>query len=73
MGLVGERCSPLNGNHLEIVKYYSKEDDNYVRVTGNMASLIKRISESKHELDDTARRDECTIPNVLSSSILFRK
>ena len=80
LDLPGKKCTPLNGNHLEIVKYFAKEDDNYVRVVGNRASLIQRIGESnsgsllsKHELDDMARRDECIIPNVLSSSILFRK
>ena len=41
MGWPSEKCTPLNGNHLEIVKYFSKEDDNYDRVAGNILKLKK--------------------------------
>ena len=39
IGLNEERISPLNGNHLEIVKFYSKEDVNFIRVAGNISKL----------------------------------
>ena len=43
LGFPGERTSALNGNHLEIAKYSSKEDDNFVRVSGNIARLVQKI------------------------------
>ena len=43
IGLNEERISPLNGNHLEIVKFYSKEDDNFIRVAGNLSRLSNSI------------------------------
>jgi hypothetical protein len=43
IGFSGERSSALNGNHLEIVKYSSKEDNNYIRVAGNISVLQNKI------------------------------
>jgi hypothetical protein len=43
LGLPGERTSALNGNHLEITKYSSKADDNFIRVSGNIARLVQKI------------------------------
>jgi len=31
----------LNGNHLEIVKFSSRKDNNYERVAGNISRLNK--------------------------------
>jgi len=35
--------TPLNGNHIEIVKYSSKKDDNVISVAGNIAILAKSV------------------------------
>jgi len=43
LGFPGERASALNGNHLEIAKYSSKADDNFVRVSENIARLVGKI------------------------------
>ena len=43
LGFPGERASALNGNHLEIAKYSSKVDDNFVRVSENIARLVQKI------------------------------
>jgi hypothetical protein len=43
LGFPSERYSALNGNHLEIVKFSSKEDDNYERVAGNISRLVKIV------------------------------
>jgi hypothetical protein len=43
IGFSGERSSALNGNHLEIVKYPSKEHNNYSRVAGNISILRNKI------------------------------
>ena len=43
LGFPRERSSPLNGNHLEISKFYSKEDDNYVRVARNISKLNESV------------------------------
>ena len=59
MDLVGERCSPLNGNHLEIAKYSSKEDDNYVRVAGNILKLKKRALQEQHLEQMTKKEQKC--------------
>ena len=42
-----ERTSPLNGNHVEIVKYSSIEDNNYSRVAGNIARLVAEINANR--------------------------
>jgi hypothetical protein len=44
LNLSGEVTLPLNGNHLEIVKFYSKEDSNYAVVAGNISKLNKTIA-----------------------------
>jgi hypothetical protein len=49
IGIAGEKASALNGNHSEIVKFLSKEDDNYIRVTGNISMLMKKIISPKLE------------------------
>ena len=41
--------SPLNGNHLEIVKFSSKEDNNYERVAGNISRLNKIVDSTSEE------------------------
>jgi hypothetical protein len=43
MGLPDERCVPLNGNHLEIAKYLSREDNNFKTVAGRITVLIQSI------------------------------
>ena len=43
IGFPGEKASALNGNHLEIVKYSSKEDDNYIRLRGNILRIKNKI------------------------------
>jgi len=44
LGFPGERASALNGNHLEIAKYSSRADNNFVRVSANIARIIHNIS-----------------------------
>jgi hypothetical protein len=36
-----ERCIPLNGNHVEISKFRSAEDQNFIDVSGNLLKLIE--------------------------------
>jgi len=43
LGLPGEKASSLNGNHLEIAKYFSIADDNFVRVSNNIAQLVAKV------------------------------
>ena len=43
IGVSGEISSSLNGNHLEIVKFLSKEDDNYITVAGNLSVLMRKV------------------------------
>lgn len=41
----------MNGNHIDIVKFSSTEDDNYVRVSGNIAKLIEIKNHHKAQLN----------------------
>lgn len=50
LGFPGERASALNGNHLEIAKYSSKADDNFVRVSENIARLIQNIVTAQQDV-----------------------
>lgn len=34
---------PLNGNHVDIAKYTSAEDDNFVRLARRIAELVKNM------------------------------
>ena len=43
LNLPSERTSALNGNHLQITKYESKKDNNYVRVSGNIAKMCSKV------------------------------
>ncbi len=43
LGLPGEKASALNGNHMEIAKYSSKQDDNFIRVCENIARLVHKV------------------------------
>lgn len=45
LGLPNEKSSGLNGNHMEIAKYPSKNHDNYVRVSGNIGKMVSKIRE----------------------------
>jgi hypothetical protein len=47
LGLPGEIRIPLDGNHSTIVKYVSEEDNNFRRVSRNIAGLVRasRINE----------------------------
>jgi hypothetical protein len=47
LGLPGEKASALNGNHLEIAKFSSKDDDNYNRVAANIVKIVKVETEMK--------------------------
>ena len=49
LGLPGEIRVPLDGNHSTIVKYASEEDNNFRRVSRNIAGLI-RASRTKEEI-----------------------
>ena len=53
LNLAGEITSPLNGDRLEIVKFDSKEDNNYVVVAGNIAKLNKIICVPKNQEAET--------------------
>ena len=44
LGYPGERASALNANHVEIAKYSSKIDNNFVRVSENIARILHKIS-----------------------------
>jgi len=44
MGVLNEKTSPLNGDHIEISKYESNEDDNFRRVAGNIAKIGRKLS-----------------------------
>jgi len=37
----------LNGNHVEIAKFPSKEDDNYRRVAANIIKIVRAVTEKK--------------------------
>jgi len=43
LGLPNEKTAALNGNHTEITKYASKDDDNFARVSGNIAKIVTKI------------------------------
>jgi hypothetical protein len=43
LGFPGERTSALDGNHMEIAKFSSKEDSNYSRVAGNIARIVEKL------------------------------
>jgi tetratricopeptide (TPR) repeat protein len=47
LGLPGEKDCPLNGNHIEISKYPSKENDNFIRVAGNIGLVLKSLHPSQ--------------------------
>jgi hypothetical protein len=44
LGVPGEKVSALNGNHQEISKFRSKDDDNYIRVAGNLSKLAGTLT-----------------------------
>jgi len=44
LGFPGERTAPLNGDHLQIAKYSSRNDDNYIKVAGNIKRLVKKAA-----------------------------
>ena len=50
LGLPGEIRVPLDGNHSTIVKYVSEEDNNFRRVSRNIAGLVRasRMKEDIH-------------------------
>jgi uncharacterized protein (UPF0333 family) len=50
MDLPNEKTCPLNGNHLEIVKYVSKEDNNFITVSGNIVKMSSKIREDSYVL-----------------------
>jgi len=41
LGLADEVRVPLNGDHLSIVRYASKEDNNYRIVSGTLRGLVQ--------------------------------
>jgi hypothetical protein len=47
LGLPDEKASALNGNHLEIAKFSSKDDDNYNRVAAHIVKIVKVETEKK--------------------------
>ena len=53
LGFPGERSAPLNGNHMEISKFTSVEDDNYISVTGNIMRLLTLIATGQAETETT--------------------
>jgi hypothetical protein len=44
LGFPGERTGPLNGDHLQIARYLSRDDDNYIKVAGNIKRLVKKLA-----------------------------
>lgn len=81
LGLPREKVSALNGNHMEIAKYSSKQDDNFIRVSGNIARLVDKVAVSQHRNSDAppsesldndfgASHDvETALPNVSGPTI----
>jgi len=51
LGIPGATRQPLNGDHLSIVKYASKEAPNYVIVSKILVSLIKKAKTAAREAD----------------------
>jgi hypothetical protein len=49
LGFLGEKASALNGNHLEIAKFPSKEDDNYIRVASHIRDIVRAVTEKEIE------------------------
>jgi hypothetical protein len=49
LGYPSERISVLKGNHLEIAKFSSKEEDNYVRVASSIIKIVRAITEKEIE------------------------
>lgn len=41
-----ERCVALNGNHVEITKFRSAKDQNFISVSGNLLKLIEETTNS---------------------------
>jgi len=44
LGFPGERCVPLNGNHLEIAKCVSDEDNNYNLLADELEALVSGVA-----------------------------
>jgi hypothetical protein len=49
LGFAAEVRVPLNGDHFSIVKYASKEDNNYRIVSGTLAGLVRAALNKKGE------------------------
>jgi hypothetical protein len=43
IGVSGERAVPLNGNHVEIPKCFSTEDEKYVTISGHILRMYNGI------------------------------
>ena len=41
-----EQCVPLDGNHVEITKFRSAEDRNFINVSGNLLKLVEEATKS---------------------------
>jgi hypothetical protein len=53
IGFPDEIYSPLNGNHIQIVKYMSENEDNYQRVAGNISIVVQKIKRDEQMLKTT--------------------
>ena len=52
LSLINEQIAPLNGDHMEITKFTSKEDNNYKMVAGMLAQMVSEVrEEAKAELN----------------------
>jgi hypothetical protein len=54
LGHPDEDSSPLNGNHIEIVKYASPRDPNYRTMSWKLSQIVKRVrSETQLQFSDS--------------------
>jgi hypothetical protein len=51
IGLPGERFVPLYGNHMEISKFSSVEDPNYITISGHISRISKSLLEQDQKYD----------------------
>lgn len=44
IGSTEERPQSINDSHMDMCRYYSRDDDGYRKVVGELVSLIEKVS-----------------------------
>jgi hypothetical protein len=50
IGLSEEAVVPLNGNHMEICKYKSEDDENYITVSAHISRINRELLSPEQNL-----------------------